>query len=279
MDALSALVQHAAPKANLFFSGNLCGSSESASHGQGGQLHLLKSGELNVYESHGRKHVLTEPTLIFYPKGRRHSIQSRTLQGCDLVCATVSFQDSPLLRAMPEVVVIPLSELTHLESVLSLLFDEAFSQRYGYVASIAHLLDLLLILLIRHLVAENICQAGVLAALAHPRLASSLEVMHNQMDHPWTIESLAREAGMSRARFAAVFQQTLGQPPLTYLTEVRLLKAQQLLLSGQAIKSVALEVGYSGSVAFTRAFSRCFDITPAKWLALQQAQAHTSPTE
>jgi len=107
-----------------------------------------------VYESHGRKHVLTEPTLIFYPKGRRHSIQSRTLQGCDLVCATVSFQDSPLLRAMPEVVVIPLSELTHLESVLSLLFDEAFSQRYGYVASIAHLLDLLLILLIRHLVAE-----------------------------------------------------------------------------------------------------------------------------
>lgn len=269
MDALSALIQHASPKANLFFSGNLCGSSESDS--QGGQLHLLKSGELNVYETGGSKHVLTEPTLIFYPKGRSHKIQSQSLQGCDLVCATVTFQDSPLFRAMPEMVVIPLSQLTHLEAVLTLLFDEAFSERYGHVASVAHLLDLLLILLIRHLVAEKVCEAGVLAALSHPRLASSLEVMHNQMDEPWTIETLAQKAGMSRARFAAVFQQTLGQPPLTYLTEVRLLKAQQLLLAGQPIKSVALEVGYSGSVAFTRAFSRCFGTTPAQWLATLQA--------
>ncbi|MGI2259076.1 cupin domain-containing protein [Shewanella sp. GXUN23E] len=271
MDALSTLIQHAAPKANLFFSGNLCGTSDSSAEPAGGLLHLLKSGALNVYEAGGGRHVLTEPTLIFYPKGRSHRIQSQTLGGCDLVCANVTFNDSPLFRAMPEMVIIPLNELTHLGAVLELLFDEAFSRRYGHLASVGHLLDLLVILLIRHLVARQVCEAGVLAALAHPRLAASLEAMHNQLDAPWTIASLAQHCGMSRARFAAVFQQTLGQPPLTYLTEARLLKARQLLLSGQPVKSVALEVGYGGSVAFTRAFSRSFGITPAKWLSQQMS--------
>ncbi|WP_038174841.1 MULTISPECIES: AraC family transcriptional regulator [Vibrio] len=269
MDALSALLSNAAPQANYFFSGNLCGSSSSDEHPGEGQLHLVRSGRLALYEQNSLTHTITEPTLIIFPSGKKHRLQSLTLEGCDIVCASLSFKDSPLYRALPSAIVIPLSKLPTLNSVVSLLFDEAFEPRYAQISVVSTLLELILLLLIRYLVDNKICQEGILAALSDPKLAKAIEVIHSQPDQPWTIESLAQHVGMSRARFAALFHQVIGQPPLRYLTESRLLLAQQLLLAGNPMKSVCLDVGYSSSVAFSRAFQRQFEQTPGQWLKQQ----------
>ncbi|ABV86576.1 AraC family transcriptional regulator [Shewanella pealeana] len=265
MDTLSALISHAEPKANLFFSGNLCGSSSSTEHPAGGILHLVRTGEMLLFEEHGLTHRITEPTLIIYPKGKAHRLQPQTLEGCDVVCANLTFKDSPLYRALPDAIVLPLSELDSLSDTINMLFVEAFTSRFAQVAIISTLLDLLLLLVLRHLVENRICQEGVLSALSDPKLSKAIEIIHKQIDYPWTIDELANKVGMSRARFAALFNQTIGQPPLSYVTEARLLLAKKLLLKGEPIKSVSLEVGYSGSVAFSRAFQRQFGETPRAW--------------
>lgn len=272
MDALSALLSHAAPKADLFFSGNLCGSSCSEEHPGEGQLHLVRSGELALYEEGVLRYTISEPTLVVFPKGKKHRLQSLTLEGCDLVCAGLSFKDSPLYRALPNAIVVPLSDLPSLSPVITLLFEEAFTERYAQTTVIATLLELILLLLIRHLVDTKACQASVLAALSEPKLAKAIEAIHSQPDQAWTIETLAQHCGMSRARFAALFHQVIGQPPLSYLTESRLLLAQQLLLAGHPIKSVCLDVGYGSSVAFSRAFQRQFGVTPSKWLQEEETK-------
>ncbi|GIU36262.1 AraC family transcriptional regulator [Shewanella schlegeliana] len=265
MDTLSALISHAEPKANLFFSGNLCGSSSSTDHPAGGILHLVKTGEMFLFEDPGLTHKINEPTLIIYPKGKAHRLQPQTLEGCDVVCANLSFKDSPLYRALPDAIVLPLSKLDSLSNIINMLFVEAFTSRFAQTAIISTLLDLLLLLVLRHLVENKICQEGVLSALSDPKLAKAIEIIHKQIDYPWTIEELASQVGMSRARFAALFNQTIGQPPLSYVTEARLLLAKKLLQKGEPIKSVSLEVGYSGSVAFSRAFQRQFGVTPRVW--------------
>ncbi|HHP0598106.1 TPA: AraC family transcriptional regulator [Vibrio harveyi] len=93
----------------------------------------------------------------------------------------------------------------------------------------------MLLLLVRHLVGTKTCQSSVLAALADPKLAKAIEVVHSQPDQTWAIEKLAKHCGMSRARFVVLFHQIIGQPPLSYLIETRLLLAQQLLLSRHLI--------------------------------------------
>ncbi|MFM4924798.1 AraC family transcriptional regulator [Aeromonas dhakensis] len=275
MDPLSILLAHAAPQASLFFAGNLCQHSHSSDYPAGGHLHLLRRGELLLREEGGEPLLLTEPTLILYARGQAHRLEPRQLAGCDLVCASVSFGpagDSPLQLALPDTLVLPLQTIPAIAPVLTLLFEEAFAERYGQPPILSRLLEVLLILLLRHLVEQGLCRQGMLAGLSDPRLARAIAVMHQRGDEPWTVATLAREAGMSRARFAAHFQALTGQTPLDYLTRWRMVLASQQLLAGESITQVALGAGYSGGTAFGRAFEREFGMGPGRWLKARQRE-------
>ena len=63
-----------------------------------------------------------------------------------------------------------------------------------------------------------------------PRLSPALQAMHANAGQPWTVDELAKLANMSRATFARVFQQALGQAPMTYLSDWRMTLARDLLL-------------------------------------------------
>ncbi|WP_278182478.1 AraC family transcriptional regulator [Vibrio misgurnus] len=275
MDPLSILLAHTNPRAQLFFAGNLCLNSDSQDYPAGGHLHLLRSGELTLHYEGAESRLLAEQTLIFFPSGLAHRMQPRQLGGCDLVCASVSFSQtatSPLKLALPDAVILPLRELPALEPLLTLLFDEAFTSRYGQQPVLTRLLETLLILLLRHMVENGLCQQGTLAGLSDPRLAKAIAAIHLRAEEKWTVATLAKQAGMSRARFAAHFQMHIGMPPLAYLTQWRMLLAGQQLLIGESIMQVALSAGYSGSIAFSRAFEREFGVSPGRWLKMQQSE-------
>ncbi|MGN5130438.1 cupin domain-containing protein [Aeromonas hydrophila] len=269
MDPLSVLLAHTTPRAQLFFAGNLCQNSNSQDYPAGGHLHLLRSGELTLYHEGAEPHLLTEQTLLLFPSGLPHRMEPRQLGGCDLVCASVSFgqgSTSPLQLALPDVLVLPLNDMPTLAPLLNMLFDEAFAHRYGQEPLLTRLLESLLILLLRHMVEKGLCQKGMLAGLSDPRLARAIAAMHLRSEEGWTVATLAQEAGMSRARFAAHFQSQTGLSPLGYLTQWRMLLASQQLQAGKSIIQVALGAGYSGSIAFSRAFEREFGLSPGRWI-------------
>ena len=98
--------------------------------------------------------------------------------------------------------------------------------------------------------------------------------MHEKPAHPWTIDSLAREAGASRSVLAEKFTHYVGQSPIQYLAKWRMAIASNLLRrSGSSLMQIALEVGYETDAAFSRAFKREFGVPPASWRRQHGAEA------
>src|SRR5437868_15512893 len=90
--------------------------------------------------------------------------------------------------------------------------------------------------------------------------------MHRSPAQPWTIASLAKEAGLSRSVLAERFRHYLSEPPMAYLTRWRLqLGAQMLASTNYSLSQIASEVGYEFEAAFNRALKREFETPPARF--------------
>jgi len=102
-----------------------------------------------------------------------------------------------------------------------------------------------------------------MSAVYDPQIGKSLGLIHGDVGHAWTVESLAAAVGMSRSRFAERFRELVGSGPMAYIADWRLQRALNLLAqSNVPIKSVAHQIGYRSAAAFTRAFSDRFGCTP-----------------
>jgi AraC-like DNA-binding protein len=98
-------------------------------------------------------------------------------------------------------------------------------------------------------------------------MGTALSAIHDRVDTPWTVESLAEAAGMSRSAFAARFKKLLGQAPLEYVTEWRMQKAMQLLQKrDKKLVDVARAVGYESDAAFSKAFKRVVGSSPGEYI-------------
>ncbi|MFI0466097.1 cupin domain-containing protein [Saccharopolyspora sp. 5N102] len=110
---------------------------------------------------------------------------------------------------------------------------------------------------------------GWLAALRDPQLAAAMQALHEDLAHPWTVDALARKAGMSRSAFAALFKEKAGDTPLGYLASWRMYRAKTLLRETQlSVQEIAVEVGYDTGTALSRAFLRREGLAPGAWRKL-----------
>jgi AraC-like DNA-binding protein len=108
-------------------------------------------------------------------------------------------------------------------------------------------------------------------------LSPALEAVHASAGKPWTVGDLARLCSMSRATFARVFHQVLGQAPMQYLTDWRMTLARDLLRDQEAtLEEIAVQVGYSSVYAFATAFRRHHGEPPCRW---QQRELDTRPAD
>lgn len=110
-------------------------------------------------------------------------------------------------------------------------------------------------------------EPGLITGLSDPRLARALVAIHESPGEPWSLQSMAERAGMSRTAFANAFREIVGQTPADYLTGWRMLLAQNRLREGKAIKSIAEELGYANASAFSRTFAARTGVPPRNWLA------------
>ncbi len=106
----------------------------------------------------------------------------------------------------------------------------------------------------------------VLGPQVSRQIVQALNAFLDEPDRPWTLDQLARAAGMSRTRFAETFKALTGQTPGKIVARLRLTAiARRLSAEALSIERAAEEAGYSSSAAFVRAFQREFGETPARW--------------
>ena len=93
-------------------------------------------------------------------------------------------------------------------------------------------------------------EPGWLRGLRDPFIARALAALHGDLSTRWTVESLARTAGLSRSAFAARFTRLVGRAPMDYLFRCRMLLAMKLLRDEKAtVANVAGQVGYGSEAA------------------------------
>ncbi|QNP43341.1 helix-turn-helix transcriptional regulator [Sphingomonas daechungensis] len=93
-----------------------------------------------------------------------------------------------------------------------------------------------------------------------------MAVIHSRYAEELDIETLAREAGVSRTKLGELFAELIGEPPMRYCGRWRMRVAANMLRDGkQNASNVAYSVGFNSEAAFTRAFKREYGEPPATW--------------
>lgn len=273
-DRLASLLNAFELHAKVFQAGPLCGASLYDGRDSRGYIHVLRNGTLEIETPGQVSLTLDEPALVFYMNPLAHRLQPRG--EVNMVCASFEFGSglgNPLTRALPKVFALKLRDAPSLSTTLQLLFAEATERHCGRQVVLNRLIEVVIVQLLRDLMDQKRLQIGLLAGLADPKLAKAINAMHEQPAHAWTLELLAGLAGMSRARFAAHFRETMGMTPLAYLTEWRISAAKSMLMRGKPIPYVANAVGYGSESALSRAFNACVGASPKAWLMRQYQDA------
>ena len=270
-------------------------------HAGAARFHLVIQGRCHVELSSGEKATLGPGDLILIPAGRSHTLCGQ--ESCDappletvlsehgyrgdgvlilgegdrhsatqMVCGHFTFRngaDHPLLRALPNVLLLSAADRAReplLDETLRLITQRIFETRPGSMASVVKLSEAAFIELVRTSAAEENNLSAIMAAFEDKQIARALKCIHEQANGAWTVETLAREAGMSRSRFAERFRALLGVAPMAYLSEWRLQKALAMLDDTRSsVQQIAVETGYQSPAAFTRAFAGRFGLPPTEY--------------
>lgn len=82
-----------------------------------------------------------------------------------------------------------------------------------------------------------------------------------------TVDKMAEIAGFSRFHFSRIFKAVLNESPMQYVNRIRLEHSLFLLSHRKDMNmtDVALELGFSDSAVFTRAFKNYFNISPSMY--------------
>ncbi|MFJ8131061.1 AraC family transcriptional regulator [Streptomyces hydrogenans] len=106
------------------------------------------------------------------------------------------------------------------------------------------------------------------AGYPHPGIGRSVAAIETRYAEPWTVDTLAREAGMSRSAFTAAFREAVGTSPARHLTARRIREAARLLAeTGLPQSAVPARVGYRSRVGFHLAFRTAYGTTPGEYRA------------
>lgn len=260
-------------------------------------LHVVTSGQCWLDTEEGEPRLLRPGSVALVPHGAGHSIRSAPDAHVDplfdipvekvsdryeimrhggggdftqMICVVVRFDHvaaERLVRLLPRVLQIDTwedDESGWLQSTLQFISREAKSLKPGGETVITRLADILIIQMIRSWIDTTpVAEQGWLAALRDEQIGRALATIHRAPQSDWTVESLAKEVGMSRSAFSARFTDLVGEPAMRYLTWWRMQLARTHLRETQdPLSVIAGRVGYESEPAFCRAFKRMFGVSP-----------------
>jgi AraC-like DNA-binding protein len=266
------------------------------------KFHLVLMGEACLeLEGQAESYRLTMGDIVLLPHGTAHVMKDRPISGVrdldrilrdnpvdwrgrmsyggrgrttTIVCG--AFDTAPLpedvLEVLPRVLVLGSGEIAAtrwLEPMAGLLAAEEPANA-GEAAVLAKVADVFLTEFLRQYLARHETMRVHLppASVADAPVAQSLRLMRRDPRFGWTVERLARGVGMSRTAFAARFREVVGEPPMTYLTKLRLSNAAGYLsTTTRTLGDIARNVGYDNEASFSKAFKRTYGRAPSAFRA------------
>lgn len=187
-----------------------------------------------------------------------------------MLCVLVKLEDTSaehLLPLLPPVMTLDAWDDQAgdwLHNTLRFMVREAHEMRPGSEAVITRLSDILVIQMIRDwLDRQGDAATGWIAALRDPLIGQAMVAIHNAPHRPWSVESLAEVACMSRSAFAARFSELVGESAMKYVTRWRMQVArQQLRDTADPVGKVSVDAGYESEASFCRAYKRQYGEPP-----------------
>lgn len=129
--------------------------------------------------------------------------------------------------------------------------------------------------------------AGALATLLTRRPAETMagawrrpvrravDFLHEHLAEPVRLDAIAAHAQLDRFHLSRAFRDQVGLPPHAYLTQLRVLRAKQLLAMGIPPSSVAPLVGFYDQSQLHRHFRRIVGMTPGAFRAERSSPARS----
>jgi AraC-like DNA-binding protein len=255
---------------------------------QAGEMVIFPSGDANILAS--APGMRGQPDLPRYYRPVDQTLPfvidingDSDAEGCRVVCGYLACDKrpfNPLLESLPRMVHAPVSARSWawMTGLLDAAIAASDERDAGQEAMLAKLSELMFVEALRdHIDGLPPEARSWVASLRDPEIGASLRLIHGRFVEPWTLESLAREVGMSRSSFAERFTAYVGLPPMTYLAQWRLQVAARLLQNGTMnVARVAATVGYQSESAFNRAFKRQVGRPPGSWRRAEPRAAEVS---
>lgn len=217
---------------------------------------------------------LTKLVHLDYNPERGHQVVNGEGAGSKLLmlCGAFHFEHPhafPLLYRFPKLIHISGVQGRAEQSftdIVHLIARESASQQPGAQVVLRRLTELLFIQVLRLWIdQQDEMSVRWVGALRDQPINKALGLIHESPGRSWTVQELADAAALSRSAFSARFTELVGEPPMTYLTRWRMLKATRLLKHEINMKLIAEQLGYESEVAFRKAFKREIGIPPAQY--------------
>jgi len=215
-------------------------------------LSLKFEGE-TVYTNDGRKIISNESSVILLPRGSDYEWECTESGHCIIIDFECDASDHGIYAfhtSNPEKL---LSRFRELEYKLTLrapmYMQECIRELYGIIISLSK--------------EKNVSYTP---SAKTEKIRPALDFIAKNYAISATNDSLATLCGLSTVYFRKLFSETLGKSPISYLHEVRVNKAKEMLASDfTSISDIAYSLGYASIYDFSRVFRKYTGTSPSRY--------------
>lgn len=226
------------------------------------ELFFITGGK-GFFMAKGRKFPIERSQLVIINPHVEHAEFSSRDQPLEyMVLGIDGLQFTPMVPSDSPVIHIPQPH-PKIEFYMNALRDEMQLSLYGHEAVCQNLLNIILLLILRHkeirvsITAYNDVSAECIAVK---------DYIDAHFKDPITLELLAQQAHQNKYYIAHTFKDAFGISPIKYLMERRVEESKYLLDETDfSISQIASIIGFSSSSHYSQAFRRLTDMSPNEY--------------